>query len=717
MQNALRIDRIYADNRFFIYIGKILDFLTHQLVLQKENIFLWTPIVFAFGIALYFTIPFEPPISLTIVIFLLSIGIHVFNRGNKQFALLSLICLVFATGFTSAKIRTESVYTPVIDKKISYANIIGTIKNIEKMDEGDDSRIILSGLEIEDIEKPKTPRNIRLRLRKDTNIAIGQKIKVLAGLNPPSDPVIPDGFDFRRHLFFQSIGAVGFIYNEPEIIHSVKPSFINIQDLRHNIVSVLYQTLPADTASVAAALMVGQKNAISEDNKQAIRDAGLAHMLAISGLHVGLFAGTLFFVLRLFMACTPSIALRYPIKKIAAVGALCGAIIYMLLAGATVPTQRAVLMTGVVFLAIILDRSPISLRLVAASALVVLLFRPESLLSVSFQMSFAAVTSLIYFFEVTRTMWTKLYTDSNVIKKLMVYFLAVCMTTIIASIATAPFALYHFGQVSFVGSVANLAAVPLLSFIIMPFALLSLLLMPLGLAFIPIVIMGFGIEAMLDLAYWAAELPHAVVEVAIWPFLSFILIILFCLWIILWKGLGKLIALPFLLFAIFTAQSDIAPDILVSSSHKLFLFRSDNSEVFVSSKRKDKFVLKKWEDTYGIPEKSACILPNSGHNQKKSGPISNHCGEQGCRFVIKGYKVSFLRNPYISKEDCTWADILISTDPVKDRNCNASYIIDKFDTWKSGTHAVWIKSDGVTIKNIAQTNADRPWSKYKTKVN
>lgn len=718
MQNALRIDRIYTENWFFLTIKRLHVLFINQCAIQKENAFLWVPVIFALGIALYFSLHFEPPIALTIFSLCLGGVLYVLSHPQKVYASIALIILIFLSGFSAAKIRTEHIKTPMIEKKISSAHITGTIASIEKMEEGGGSRIILSHLTIEKIAPNKTPKKIRLRIRKDENIQIGQRVKILAGLNPPSGPLIPEGFDFRRYLFFQEIGAVGFVYNEPDILASPPPTIFDVESIRHSIATQIYRYLPPDSAAIAVALMVGQKNAISQDNKQAIRDAGLAHMLAISGLHVGLFAGTLFFILRLAMACIPNFALRYPIKKIAAICALGGAIFYMLLAGVTVPTQRAVFMISIVFLAIILDRSPISLRLVAASALIVLLFRPESLLSVSFQMSFAAVISLVYFYDVTRPIWMKLYTDRSIVKKGMMYFLGVCITTIIASLATAPFALYHFGQVSFIGSVANLMAVPLLTFLIMPFALLSIILMPLGLSFLPLTIMDIGIKGMLEISYWAASLPHAILRASLWPFSSFILIIVSCLFIILWKGKGKLLGIPLFFIAFWIAQASITPDILISSSHKLFLFKTDEDTLLTSSRRSDRFVLKNWEKLYGLPEKSAQILPNKGERKSKEDQNNNNnCGEQGCRFLIKGYKVSFSRIPYISEQECAWADILIAVDPVKDKSCHARYIIDKFDTWKFGTHAVWLKPEGIVIQSVAQTTANRPWSKYTTAPN
>ncbi|MCK5374549.1 MAG: ComEC/Rec2 family competence protein, partial [Alphaproteobacteria bacterium] len=470
-----------------------------------------------------------------------------------------------------------------------------------------------------------------------------------------------------------------------------------------------------------------------------VRDAGLAHMLAISGLHVGIFSGTLFFIFRFLMACIPALALHYPIKKIAAVFAFASAVFYMFLAGSTVPTQRSVLMGGIVFLAIILDRSPISLRLVAASALIVLLFKPESLLSVSFQMSFAAVASLVYFYDVTRQLWIRLYTQAFFLKKLALYFLGICLTTIIASIATAPFSLYHFGQVSFIGSASNLIAGPLLGFIIMPFALLSLVLMPFGIDEPSLTLMGYGIEGMLDISYWAASLPYAIVRNSMWPFSAFLLINVACLFMMLWKGIGKLIVLPFLIIGMIATQKYIMPDILISGSHKLFVFREritnqenkEGDKLYTSTRRSDRFVLRNWENIYGLPEKSAQLLDYKGNHTKEKNRQSpfHQCGEQGCRFTIKNTNISFVRSAYILKEECNWADIVISVEPLpRNLQCRTYYVIDKFDTWEKETHAVWIRKEDtsmagiaghlpdITIKTVIESQKDRPWTRFSKKT-
>ena len=285
MQNLLRIDRMY---------------ISTQLALQKPNLFLWTPIIFACGIGTYFSLPFEPPLALAIFSLVLATALYSMSGKIK---LATFVLLVYVAGFSAATYRTHSISTPILTKKISTAQIIGQVRQVEKLDERKGSRIILDVNEIEDLDADKAPLRIRLTIRKDKNIAVGQFVRLLAGLNPPSEPLIPGGFDFRRYLYFQKIGAVGFVYNEPEILASQDSGKVSltapytslIESLRRRIELRIYNVLDTNHGAIAAALLVGKKNAIDDDDQQAMRDGGLAHMLAISGLHVGIFSGALFF--------------------------------------------------------------------------------------------------------------------------------------------------------------------------------------------------------------------------------------------------------------------------------------------------------------------------------------------------------------------------------------------------------------------------------------
>ena len=707
----LSIDESKKKPYFFTVLLTLRGWLGHQIGLQKDNVFLWWPVFFALGVAAYFFLWLEPPLIFSVFIFSVCLSIYLLFRNDARRFISGIlfVSVLISAGFCAGSFRSYMVDTPIITKKSKYKTITATILSIEKMEEGDGSRLLLSDLNIEDLLPENTPKKIRLRLRADDGAKVGQRIKVLAMLNPPSLPLYPDGFDFRRYLYFQGIGAVGFIYHAPEILKPAPNRIFDSEALRQLIAQKIREVLPPRESSVAIALIVGQKNAISDGDRQAVRDAGMAHMLAISGLHVGLLAGAVLFLVRFTLATIPYIALHYPIKKIAAICALCAAIFYMVLAGATIPTQRAVLMSAIVFLAIILDRSPISLRLVAFSALVVLAVSPESLLSASFHMSFGAVICLIYFYDTTRLFWINQYKHGGAFRKILLYFIGVCLTTVIASIATAPFSLYHFGQVSFLGSVANLIAVPLLAFIIMPFALLGLILMLFGLEYWPMQAMGMGVEGMLDISYWAAALPASVIRMPAWGFLSFLYVICGGLWIILWKGWGKVLALPLFCASALIANYQQMPNIMVAASHKLFGFWGGDGELYISSYSSKKFVRKNWEEYYGLEEGAAKKLEFKG-GVKSEGSSFGQCGEAGCRFDINGYKLSFLRLAYNQYEECAWAQVIISVSPIDKKKCAAPVIIDKFDTWKNGAYSLYLPQNGAVHYDYVIHNKKRPWS-------
>lgn len=352
---------------------------------------------------------------------------------------------------------------------------------------------------------------------------------------------MPGAYDFQRSLYFAGIGGTGFALGGAEKISGngasnnasnnggAIGSQMSLgqmwQRMRQTISTRIRGAIGGDTGAVAAALITGDRSAISKPVLQAFRDSGIAHLLAISGLHVGLVAGLLFFGLRALLALVPALALTYPIKKWAAFFAICGAFFYALLAGATIPTQRAFVMIGLVLPAVIFDRQGISMRLVAIAACVILLFRPESMLGPSFQMSFAAVVALIAAYEG----WgrdLRARTDSNWRKRAILYLAGIALTTVIATIATAPFAVHHFNRIAVLGLAANIAAVPIATLWIMPFAILGMFLMPLGLEKFALIPMGWGIDTVIGVAQFVASQEAAVIAVGALPVAGLIAIAL-----------------------------------------------------------------------------------------------------------------------------------------------------------------------------------------------
>ncbi len=685
-----------------------------EVTAQKDRLILWLPVFFACGIGLYFSLKFEPPVSFGFFIVAVILACQVFiwplREDSRPKAILSLLCsalLLMSSGFCVAQWRTMAMETPMLLKSIGPVDITGIIAGIDKLEAGQGSRVVLEDLSIEKLSKEKTPYRVRLKVRKDENLVVGNKVTVLARLNPPSAPVAPRAFDFQRYAYFKRIGAFGFAYSAPEILEINPPHSFQqkLESLRQTIAERIGAAINDPESAVATALMTGERTAITEEDWEAMRASGLAHMLAISGLHVGLVATVLFFTARFLMALVPALALKYPIKKYAAFIALVGAFSYMLIVGSTIPTIRAMMMTGIVLCAVILDRTAISMRLIALAAFVVLLISPEALWGASFQMSFSAVAALIFFYEQVRPYWSAWYRQAGLARRIALYFLGVCMTTVVATLATAPFALFHFQQLSLYSLLSNLLAGPLMAFVIMPTAVLSYLAMIPGWEQGPLWLTGKGVSAVLRVAHDTAALPESTWNAPAWPLSALISLVTAGLFLMLWKGRGKAIAfIPFMISILIIFQYN-QPDIFISSNSKLISLRDQSGSLSISSRVHDRFSAEIWARRNGQKDEKLVKWPKEGESTNILPSLQ--CGEQGCRVSSQGTKVAFSFHPGSHEADCSWADILIATDPLRQRNCHAALQVDRFDNWGQGAHAIWFNGRLETVESV---RGKRPWS-------
>ena len=677
----------------------------NEFSLQRPQAILFLPVFLASGIGCYFSLPVEPYWAFAPFFLLLFIAGLFFLPRAGRYCLLALILML--VGFCAAQLRVSMVHTPMLEKAMDFADVEGRVIHIEPLEKG--VRILLDNVHIEDIEPEATPRRIRVKVWDGEALRVGHRVKALAGLNPPSSSVIPRGFDFQRYMYFQGIGASGFTYRTPEILEDIVGLRLLdiVQDLRGKVVSNIQDHLQPPLSELAMALLVGQKRAIDESDLDAIRASGLAHMLAISGLHIGLFAGFIFFGARLLMACLPAFALRYPIKKYAAVLAIMGAFFYMLLAGATIPSQRAMITVAVVFSAILLDRSAISLRVVAFAAFTILLFFPESLLSVSFQMSFAAVTCLVAFYDWLRPVWSRLHRRGGVLRRCALYLLGVSITTVVATFATAPFTLFHFQTLAVYGLLANFICVPILAFMIMPCAVIALLSMPFGLEGPALSVMAPALRAMLDIAYNVAHIDGSVLRIPQWSFISLVFVVLSVLSVILLRSHLRIIAACICLVLAFINFQLKQPDIIISLEFDLVAFRSDEQHLLVSSRRTDAFSRDNWEAALGFEPGSSQALPREGVIE--GGDFTLFCAEIGCRLERGGYKISYLRevNARGFVEECGWADVIISREDLGD--CPYAQVITRWDVYAQGAHSLMLDPEGVRVVRSEDFRGNRPW--------
>jgi competence protein ComEC len=696
---------------FMESLWRILVDLYQKIPAQRGTLFLWCPVFMGLGIAFYFSLKTEPSLvyGWAGVAGLSSLLLVVRHRQIAR--IFVVLALMVTLGFTAAGLRTQSGYTPILAREMQPVSVRGTIEQLENLDSDKHMRVILTDVEIEKLKPGQTPRKVRLKLRGGHDLRIGQRIEVLAGLNPPSAPNMPGGFDFQRHSYFLGLGALGFAYKEAVVVQDHTPSNYSqfIENMRRKIAQTITDEISLRQASIANALITGPRAAISEEDNEAIRASGLAHMLSISGLHITMVFGTVFFFVRAILALFPAFALNHPIKKYAALAGMLAAIFYTLISGGSVPTQRSILMSGIVFFAILVDRTPFSMRVIAFAALVVLLFFPDSLLGASFQMSFAAVAALIGFYEAARPILQKLKSKAGIVRRVFLFVLGICLTSAIATFITAPYTLYHFQQLPLYSILANVLAVPVLSFIVMPAAIVMFLFMPFGLEWIPLWFIGFGVDLILDIAHFVASIEHSVYRTAQWPPMALYLFTAAFLVVLIAKGAVRLVALlPLGLFFVVIAQAQ-KPNILISEDGKLIAAKLSSGDYAVNTMRAERFVRENWARALGQPTEAFVKWPQEGRLENLS------CDSAACRLEQGVHKISFLRVDHVLPEECAWADIVIVMN--SDYACKAPIVVTRRALKQGGAHSFVLDNEEIVFSRSQDKRGLRPWNaEYQKKL-
>jgi competence protein ComEC len=679
---------------------------------------LWLPVAFGCGIGLYFSLRLEPPVWLAPLVFV-ALSFLVYKVRQRQFlVILTILGLFISAGFGVVQWRAHDLAAPVLARKMPPVELKGTISNIDLRKNG--VRLTLEQLLISGLDPAETPVNIRITSRFDQpDIRPGDHVKVRAVLMPPPEAAMPGGFDFVRRAWFRQIGAVGYAISKAVVTGKVEESHWrrNIADIRQSVTQRILRAFPEDhtTGNLAAALMTGHRGGVPEKVVQALRDAGLAHLLAISGLHIGLLAGLIFFTSRAVMALIEPLALRHPIKKYAALMALAGAFAYLLMTGATIPTQRAFLMTGLVLVAVMLDRRALSMGLVAWAAGAVLFLSPESLTGPGFQMSFAAVVALIAVYERSHARLSAWRQGQGFGRRILLYVLGVALTTVVASLATSPVAIAHFGRLAAWGLAANLIAVPVMALWIMPWALAAFVLMPFGLEHLALVPMGVGIEVMVEVARTVAAWPGAVQVLPAMPSYALALIALGGLWLCLVRpatvnkfGLlagGAIICTGLGLWYLATP-----PVVMIDGNGRLYGMVTADGHLRVNNRR-DSFTLRTWLAGQGLAKADSLYAKRRKGSSAASWDQDLRCDSLGCLYQRHGQTVALVNDLRALAEDCMEANAIVSSLPLR-KNCPQPQIrIDRFDLWRRGAHALWINEEGLmTMQSVASERGQRLWT-------
>ncbi|MEM7177320.1 MAG: ComEC/Rec2 family competence protein [Pseudomonadota bacterium] len=686
---------------------------------DRRRTLLWFPVFMGIGIAVYFELDREPSI--------LWCGLFVFplafilsgNQSRRGFALhlLSWCCFGIGLGFATAYLHTHLWSLRMLDRTVTET-VEGRVVEVSRSASGA-ARAVLDRVYIHGVEPSRTPGAVRVSLTQgDVAPDPGTRIRLYARLAAPEGPVEPGGYDFRRQAYFQGLGGIGYALGVaiPVTGRGVDSLYdrlaIGIARLRAHVSQYLRRVLPGNEGAFAAAIVVGDRSHIDESDSEALRAANLSHLLAISGLHMGMLTGLVFFSIRLVLSSIEWVALRYPIKKIAALCALLAAAGYLALSGATVATQRAFIMVAVALIAVLFDRRAITLRAIAVAATIVLLLRPISLLEPGFQMSFAATTVLVAGYGVVRdeaaarrtdTPQTKRSFQRRIGRQIAIYVGGLIFTSILAGLATAPFAAYNFNRTAPYGLFANLAAVPAMGLIVAPSAMMAGIAAPFGVAGPFLKVMGTGIGAILDIAHEVASWPGAVRATAALPVWTIAAFSLGVLWLCIWQGRWRFFGLigPALAVVVWSMPGH-RPEVLAAPGGRLLGSMGPEGRSLDHSKSAN-FIAKSWLRRDGDLGTQADAFERVGISR-----VGKHASAQlanGWRVVVVARKGG---DPETLPEQCLARTLfLVFTGPAPTGDCE---VLSGKELSNMGALAIESDGDGIRV-TAARGSSERPWLK------
>ena len=471
------------------------------------------PLLVAFatcgGAALYFSLSFEPDFAVILgaagSFFALWFAARRWWTSDVAIAAV-LVCFGLSLGAAAAGARARLVAAPVMLGEAGPAMLEGWVQEVEPGRRG--VRLLIQVHSIAGMSEDEWPEFVRVTHTSRLEVSPGRFVRCWSVLRPPPSPALPGEYDFRRQAWFEQLEAVGYVQGRCRggVLGapggSVQKLALGLGALRRNLALDVNDAAGARAGGFAAALVAGDRSFMRPEDADALRATGLAHMLAISGLHLSIVGGLVFLIVKRALVLIEPLALRVAVQKPAAIVALVACLAclaYLIISGASVATQRAFIMAAIVFGAVIFDRAAISLRTFAIATMAVVLLQPESLITPGFQMSFAATGALIAAYEVWRNHRSS---REKVLGPIAFSWASIGVTSVVAGLATMPFALFHFDRASPIGFAANLAAMPVVTFFTAPSAALAFLLAPFGLSDVGLRLFGYSLELVLAIAHF-----------------------------------------------------------------------------------------------------------------------------------------------------------------------------------------------------------------------
>ena len=696
--------------------------LSHDLAGERGQglCFLLIPVAMGVGAALALSAGLVPD-GRAIFAVLLAAAMAAFLLRNRKPDAARLAALAAFACIGGLAACLEEARGPALLDSPVVTTLTGTIEATEITVNGRlRYRISLETTKDPEIRRP--PAIVRLTAKAGT-VALkpGMRVTGRARLAPPSGPALPGGYDFAYQAFFDGIGAYGFFFEPPETVsaetgaqETVSGNVRHaIRTLRENAASRIRSVLSGDAGGIAAALTVSDRSGISDETVDALRATGLAHILAISGLHMALAAGTLYVTFRRLLALSPRLTEAFPVKKLAAGAALLSAFAYLVLSGASVPTQRAFIMLAVMLGAVLIDRPALTMRNVALAAIIIILISPSAVSGPGFQMSFAATAALIAAYaawprrenEESRSIFLTGFTGT-----LLRGLGALAMTALVAGVATGLFSAHHFHRFAANGLISNVAAMPLVTFVVMPAGLVAMLVMPLGLDAVPLKIMGWGLELVIGVARtvesWGGDLvtgrlPTSATVIAASGFVMLVFL----------RTRLRLIGLVPVaagLCMMVIAGRAPPPDLLISEDGRLVAAVLPGA-LAVNADKPSEFVFSQWQTalareahivpvTVGKtpadeekPEALRQLLEKSAAHIGE--PVFYCAGRSLCAITIAKLKIAVFSDPALIATACDNADLAVLAAAVRLRACRSGALLVTARTLKE-TGALEIRFSG-----------------------
>lgn len=623
--------------------------LAQGMAALRPRLFPMAPVVLAIGIGAWFSLPSDPAPALVGAVAALALAALALRlRGGEGWHLPALAVLWLALGFLAAEARAWRLDAPRLEWR-TYGPVQGRVVMIDRS-QADQPRLTLDRVVLSDLAPAATPERVRVALHGAAGQGVlplpGDTVLMTAHLAAPEGPVEPGGFDFRRMAWFDGLGAVGYTRTPVIRWEPPAPGEAAVNRLRAAIRAGVEAQIAGDAGAFAAALVTGDRSGISADALQDLRDSNLAHLLAISGLHMGLLAALVFAAVRVGLALVPPVALRINTKKVAAVVALAAGAFYLALSGGNVATERAYVMVSVMLVAVLADRRALSLRSVAIAACLILLVQPETLAEPGFQMSFAATVALIVAFRALRDRAERRRLPGWIAPVAMVAF-----TSAVAGFATAPIAAVHFNRMADYGLLANVLAVPLMGTVVMPAAVAAGVLAPLGWEAPALWVMAQGTGWILGVADWVAGMEGSVTLIPtpgpwVLPVMALGMVV-----VMVWPGRGRWLGLAPAVLALGLWVGGARPALLVAPDGSLAGLMGPEGRA-LSAPRGEGFAARQWLENDGDGADQAAAAARPGF----AGPANAR------RFEIGGWRGVVLKGKGAAEAlpaACAAADLVI----------------------------------------------------------